>query len=292
MKIAIHGKSFSEAARPFIQDMFEEMASRNIEVLVSADFHAFLQESGVSYTPKGIFTTSQELLNTRLIMSLGGDGTLLETVALVGPRQIPVIGVNVGRLGFLATIAPERIREMIEAVKNGRYRIETRSILEVEASNMNLFEGINFGLNDFAITKTDSSSMITVHSYLNGDFLNSYWADGLIVSTPTGSTGYSLSCGGPVLVPGSKNLIVTPVSPHNLNVRPIVLEDTAVLSFEVQSRSNNFLLSLDSRSLIVDVSTRLVVRKAGFVARLVKMLDDNFFNTLRSKLSWGLDMRN
>lgn len=292
MKIAVHGKSFTDATKPFIQGMFDELAARRIDAVISDDFLNVLISSGISFTPHGTFSSSAELPPARLVVSLGGDGTLLETVALVGPRQIPVIGVNVGRLGFLATIAPERIKEMIQALENGKYRIETRSILEVEASNIHLFQGVNFGLNDFAITKTDSSSMITVHSYLNGDFLNSYWADGLIVSTPTGSTGYSLSCGGPVLVPGSRNFIVTPVSPHNLNVRPLVVEDTAVLSFEVKSRSNNFLLSLDSRSQIVDVSTRLVVRKAGFVARLVKMLDDNFFNTLRSKLSWGLDMRN
>lgn len=211
---------------------------------------------------------------------------------MVGPKQIPVIGVNVGRLGFLATVAPERIRDMIKALESGNYRIETRTILEAEANQKDIFNGVNFALNDIAITKTETSSMITVHSYLNGQFLNSYWADGLIVSTPTGSTGYSLSCGGPVLVPNSKNLIVTPVSPHNLNVRPLVVEDSAVLTLEVNSRSNNFLLSLDSRSGIVDVSTRLTVRKANFVARLIKMQDENFFDTLRSKLNWGLDMRN
>lgn len=268
------------------------MAARETEVLVSAGFEEVLRSSGVQFSASKIFESPAEMGGARLVVSLGGDGTLLETVALIGPRQIPVIGVNVGRLGFLATVAPERIKDMITALESGSYRIETRSILEAEANNMEIFDGVNFALNDFAITKTDTSSMITVHSYLNGDFLNSYWADGLIVSTPTGSTGYSLSCGGPVLVPNSKSLIVTPVSPHNLNVRPLVVEDNAVLTFEVKSRSNNFLLSLDSRSRIVDESTRLVVRKARFVARLVKMHDDNFFDTLRSKLSWGLDMRN
>ena len=292
MIIAIHGKNFSESARPFIQQMFDEFALRNVELALSSEFHNFLTTTDIYFPNTHIFSGSENLPNCRLFISLGGDGTLLETVALIGPRQIPVIGINVGRLGFLATVAPERIKEMIEAVETGKYRIEERSLLEVEANNQSLFGGINFALNDFAITKTDSSSMITVHSYFNGDFLNSYWADGLIVSTPTGSTGYSLSCGGPVLVPSSKNFIVTPISPHNLNVRPLIVEDNAILSFEVQSRSNNFLLSLDSRSQILDVSSRLVVRKAGFAARLVKLTDDNFFNTLRSKLSWGLDMRN
>jgi NAD+ kinase len=292
MIVVVHGRVFAEAAQPFIQEMFDEMDARKIVVFVTAGFEKVLSAAGIRFEADRVIENPEELAGARLVVSLGGDGTLLETISLVGPRQIPVIGVNVGRLGFLATVAPERIRDMISALETGSYRIETRTILEAESNNMDVFEGINFALNDFAITKTDTSSMITVHSYLNGEFLNSYWADGLIVSTPTGSTGYSLSCGGPVLVPNSKSLIVTPVSPHNLNVRPLVVEDTAVLSFEVKSRSNNFLLSLDSRFGIVDESTRLTVRKAGFVARLVKMNDDNFFDTLRSKLSWGLDMRN
>ncbi|GAA4447959.1 NAD kinase [Ravibacter arvi] len=292
MKVVVHGKPFAEAARPFIQGMFDEMALRKIDVWISGGFEAILNAANIRLSNTTTFGSPADLNGARLVVSLGGDGTLLETVALIGARQIPVIGVNVGRLGFLATVPPERIKDMILALETGDYRIETRSILEVEANNMEIFGGVNFALNDLAITKTDTSSMITVHSYLNGEFLNSYWADGLIVSTPTGSTGYSLSCGGPVLVPNSKSLIVTPVSPHNLNVRPLVVEDSAVLSFEVKSRSNNFLLSLDSRSSIVDESTQLKVRKASFVARLVKMRQDNFFDTLRSKLSWGLDMRN
>jgi NAD+ kinase len=291
MKIALHGRTFSEAAKPFIQKMFDELYLRNIEVVLSQVFREFLDQQGVQHYSKTFFQTGVDLPAIRLIVSIGGDGTLLETVAIVGAKQIGVIGINVGRLGFLATVAPERISELIRALEAGQYKIDERSLVEIE-SNAPIFQGINFGLNDFAITKTDSSSMITVHSYINGEFLNSYWADGLVISTPTGSTGYSLSCGGPVLMPNSKNFIVTPISPHNLNVRPLVVEDSAVLSFEVKSRSKNFMLSLDSRSEIVDESTKIVLRKASFVARLVKMNDDRFFDTLRSKLSWGLDMRN
>jgi len=292
MRIVIHGKPFADTAKPYIQDLFDELSVRKISVLITAEFAKVLHESGIRLIDPRVLADGQSLQGVKLVVSIGGDGTLLETIALVGPQQIPVIGVNVGRLGFLATVAPERIRDMIKALETGKYRIEKRTILEARADNMEIFGGVNFALNDIAITKTETSSMITVHSYLNGKFLNSYWADGLIVSTPTGSTGYSLSCGGPVLVPNSKSLIVTPVSPHNLNVRPLVVEDTAVMTFEVNSRSNNFLLSLDSRSGIVDVTTRLTVRKAGFAARLIKMHDENFFDTLRSKLSWGLDMRN
>ncbi|TDE10045.1 NAD kinase [Dyadobacter psychrotolerans] len=290
MKIAIHGRNFNESARPFIESMFKELARREIDVQLSREFRIFLDQQGVEHKSTSVYEKPVDLFDARLVVSMGGDGTLLETISHVGARQIPAIGINVGRLGFLATVSPERISDMITALDNGQFRIDERTLVAID--NVDLFDGLNFGLNDFTITKTDTSSMITVHTYLNDEFLNSYWADGLIISTPTGSTGYSLSCGGPVLVPHSQNFIVTPISPHNLNVRPLVVEDTAVLRLEVKSRSNNFLVSLDARSRVVDENTQLTIRKAHFRARLIKMLDDSFLNTLRSKLSWGLDMRN
>ncbi|WP_221394876.1 NAD kinase [Dyadobacter sp. NIV53] len=290
MKIAIHGRNFNESARPFIEDMFNELARREIDVQLSTHFRKFLDQSGVQHKTSLVYEKLEELYDARLVVSMGGDGTLLETISHVGSRQIPTIGINVGRLGFLATVSPERISDMITALDNGQFRVDERTLVQID--NIDLFDGLNFGLNDFTITKTDTSSMITVHTYLNDEFLNSYWADGLIISTPTGSTGYSLSCGGPVLVPHSQNFIVTPISPHNLNVRPLVVEDTAVIRLEVKSRSNNFLVSLDARSRVVDENTQLTIRKANFRARLIKMFDDSFLNTLRSKLSWGLDMRN
>jgi NAD+ kinase len=291
MKIAIHGRNFNESARPFIESMFNELQRRQIEVQLSKTFRAFLDQNHITHHTNLVYEKPEELYDARLVVSMGGDGTLLETISHVGSRQIPTIGINVGRLGFLATVSPDRISDMISALDTGQFRIDERTLVQVE-SNTDLFDGLNFGLNDFTITKTDTSSMITVHTYLNEEFLNSYWADGLIISTPTGSTGYSLSCGGPVLVPHSQNFIVTPISPHNLNVRPLVVEDTAVIRLEVKSRSNNFLISLDARSRVVDEQTQLTIRKADFRARLIKMLDDSFLNTLRSKLSWGLDMRN
>lgn len=291
MKIAIHGRNFNESARPFIENMFGELSRRKVEVQLSKAFRTFLDQNNVTHYSELVYEKPEELFDARLVVSMGGDGTLLETISHVGKKQTPAIGINVGRLGFLATVPPERISDMITALENSQFRIDERTLVEVE-SNIDLFDGLNFGLNDFTITKTDTSSMITVHTYLNDEFLNSYWADGLIISTPTGSTGYSLSCGGPVLVPHSQNFIVTPISPHNLNVRPLVVEDTAIIRLEVKSRSSNFLVSLDARSRIVDENTQLLVRKAGFIARLIKMKDDSFLNTLRSKLSWGLDMRN
>ncbi|MCE6989156.1 NAD kinase [Dyadobacter sp. CY323] len=291
MKIAIHGRNFNESARPFIENMFNELARKKVRVQLSGSFRIFLDQTGIPHYSELVYERPEDLFDAELVLSMGGDGTLLETISHIGSRQIPAIGINVGRLGFLATVSPERIADMIAALENSDYRIDERTLVEVE-SNIDLFDGLNFGLNDFTITKTDTSSMITVHTYLNQEFLNSYWADGLIVSTPTGSTGYSLSCGGPVLMPHSQNFIITPISPHNLNVRPLIVEDTAIVRLEVKSRSNNFLVSLDARSKVVDENTQLTVRKADFTARLIKMKDDSFLNTLRSKLSWGLDMRN
>lgn len=291
MKIAIHGRNFTEAARPFIQTMFNELANRNHSVQLSAIYRNILDGIGVAHGVDLGYDSAENLFDADFIFSLGGDGTLLEAVTHVGKRETPIVGINVGRLGFLATIPPSGIPSMLQRIEDGNFSLDKRSLVSLESTN-NLFGGLNFGLNDITITKTDTSSMITVHSYMNEEFLNSYWADGLIVSTPTGSTGYSLSCGGPVLVPHSQNFIVTPISPHNLNVRPMVVEDSSVLKFEISSRSGSFLVALDARSMVVEDGAQLTVRKADFYAQLVKMPEDTFFNTLRSKLSWGLDMRN
>jgi NAD+ kinase len=203
------------------------------------------------------------------------------------------LGINTGRLGFLATTTQSMIDAAAQALADGTYEIEKRLLVRLEtAVDVDVFDGLNFALNEFTVLKQDTSSMITVHAYLNGEFLNSYWADGLIIATPTGSTGYSLSCGGPVVVPQSKNLIITPVSPHNLNVRPLVVADDSVITLEVEGRSNYFLVSLDSRSATVEAGLRLTIRKEDFKARLIKLDGSSFVNTLRKKLNWGLDARN
>ncbi|QJW89197.1 NAD kinase [Spirosoma taeanense] len=291
MKIAIHGRNFPEAARPYIQSMFDELGKRQVEVVLSHIYREFLDGAGVTHNSEATYQTDQGIADADFIFSLGGDGTLLDAVTHVGPQQTPIVGINIGRLGFLATVAPSSIRLMIDALFNGQFSIDERTLVSVR-SNQDIFGNLPFGLNDFTITRTQTSSMITVHAYLDGEFLNSYWADGLIISTPSGSTGYSLSCGGPVLLPQTNNFIITPISPHNLNVRPMIVMDTCQLAFEVESRSGNFLAALDSRSFTVDVSTRISVQKEGFKARLVKLSDDNFLNTLRSKLNWGWDIRN
>jgi NAD+ kinase len=226
-----------------------------------------------------------------VVISIGGDGTLLDTISLIGAYETPVLGINTGRMGFLATIAKEDIDAAVKDLLGNRYSLEDRSLVRLESS-VPLFKGLNFGLNEFTIHKRDTSSMITVHTYIDGDYLNSYWADGLIVSTPTGSTGYSLSCGGPLISPLAKNFVITPVSPHNLNVRPIVVSDVSEISFKIEGRSEKFLVSLDSRSTPIDASVELKIKKEIFVAKLVKFHNYSFFDTLRQKLNWGYDMRN
>ena len=225
------------------------------------------------------------------VLSVGGDGTLLDTVIQVGRLEIPIVGINTGRLGFLATVAKEMIQKAIDDLIEKQYSLESRTLVSLETSRP-VFNGMNFALNEFTIHKRDTSSMIIVHTYINGQYLNSYWADGLIVATPTGSTGYSLSCGGPLITPGAKNFVITPVSPHNLNVRPIIVSDESVISFQIEGRSEKFLISLDSRSTAIDATVELKLRKADFSAKLVKFYGYSYFDTLRQKLNWGYDMRN
>ena len=216
---------------------------------------------------------------------------MLDTLHLVRNSQIPVAGINMGRLGFLADIHKEEINVLVDSIEQGTYTVEERTLISVETSKP-VFGVVNYGLNEFTIHKTDSSSMIVVHVYLNGEFLNSFWADGLIVATPTGSTAYSLSCGGPIVFPSSGTFVLTPVAPHNLNARPIIIADDTVLSFEVECRSNNFLCSIDSRSVNIDNTIQLAVRKADFTFRILRMPESSYLSTLREKLNWGEDSRN
>ncbi len=292
MNLAIHGRPFTDSARHAIQSFFDELVFRQYPVQVSASFQEVLRQAGIAH-PFGerSFQSKEELTEADFLVSLGGDGTLLESITYVGERQIPIVGVNFGRLGFLATIAPGKLQEALNALEADQFLLDDRTLVHVD-SEKDVFEGIRFGLNDFTVSKTESSSMIVVHAYLDGKFLNSYWADGLVISTPTGSTGYCLSVGGPVVMPYSGNFIIAPMCPHNLNVRPLVVNDSGVISVTVESRSKNFLAALDTRSRIVDESVRFTVKKEAFVARLVKMQGDNFLDTLRSKLNWGMDARN
>jgi NAD+ kinase len=225
------------------------------------------------------------------VITLGGDGTILNAATLIKDSNVPVLGINLGRLGYLADVEKSVLKDSIVALQKGLYRLEDRTLLYLESSHF-LFGDSSFALNDFTILKRDTSSMITIHTYINGAFLNSYWADGLIVATPTGSTGYSLSCGGPIIFPNSSNFVITPVAPHNLNMRPVVISDSSIISFEIEGRADNFLCTLDSRFETITSEYQIAVRKADFSLRLVQLQDQTFLKTLRKKLSWGIDQRN
>jgi NAD+ kinase len=267
-------------------------AARKIEPVIFQDFfnqfYSFVTMPG-SYST---FNSSEDLdEDIDCIISLGGDGTLLDVVTLVRDKGIPVLGINYGRLGFLASIGKEEIQSAVDALMDQTYVLDPRTLLHVDA-DMPLFGDVPYALNEITIHKKDTSPMIKIHTYLNGEFLNTYWADGLIVSTPTGSTGYSLSCNGPVVFPDSGSFVITPVSPHNLNIRPIVVPDDTVISFEVEGRTDGFLCTLDSRRELVTKEVQLAVKKEAFKINLIRLNENNFLNTLRNKLSWGLDKRN
>lgn len=293
MKIAIHGRKFNVQAKPYIQQVFDELATYNTEIQISDSFCRILQQADIQFKCLVQYETPDEIFDADAVFSLGGDGTLLETLSHVGKKEIPILGFNFGRLGFLASVSPQKIQRSIYLLMNNHYEIDERTMVHAD-SDVQLFEqGMNFALNEIAISKTDTSSMIVIHAYLNGEFLNSYWADGLMVSTATGSTGYSLSCGGPLVMPHSRNFIITPICPHNLFVRPLVVSDESTISFKVESRSNNYLVSMDSRATIVnDIDAEIIVKKEEFKAKLIKMEGDEFLNILRNKLNWGIDARN
>ncbi|QKG53844.1 NAD kinase [Hymenobacter sp. BRD67] len=291
MKIAILGKPFDEAAAPFIQTLLDELAARQTEILIVEAFHEFMKPRLRLPAGTTTFRRGDSLRGVQFVLSIGGDGTLLDTVTYVGAQQLPILGINTGRLGFLAPVNPDQIVQAVDALFKGHFTLEDRSLLRVD-TDPDVFGQLNFGLNEFSILKRDSSSMIAVHTYINGEYLNSYWADGLVVSTPTGSTGYSLSCGGPVMLPQTNNFIIAPVCPHNLNVRPLIVSDQSVISFEIEGRATSYLLALDSRSVPIEASVQMAVRRESFNARLVKLNHVNFLSTLRNKLNWGLDRRN
>ena len=238
-----------------------------------------------------VFEHGDNLKNLDFFLSVGGDGTLLESVTYIGKCETPILGVNTGRLGFLATLSRDEMEMALENVFSKKFNVDERVMLSL-VSEPKLFEGLNFALNDFTIMKKDTSSMITVHVSVDGELLNSYWADGVVVSTPTGSTGYNLSCGGPLVFPESESFVVTPVSPHNLTARPIVVSDQSELTFRIEGRSKKFLVSLDSRFETVDERVKLKIKKERFKAHIIQLPGQHYFKTLRQKLHWGLDIRN
>ena len=292
MKLAIYGKAYDEKDHETIDTLFGLLHQNGIAYCIEQNYYNIICEKFQMESAEK-FTDSEGLQksNVNFLLSLGGDGTLLETLAFLKETAIPVIGVNLGRLGFLSLVPKNEIEQALFSLSNGHFKLEKRSVLEL-TSDSGIFTPFHYALNDFTIHKRDTGSMITIETYLNGDFFNTYWSDGIIVSTPTGSTAYSLSCGGPIIFPDSHNFAITPVAPHNLSIRPVIVPDTSVISFKVKGRGANCLVSLDSRYHIVENINEIAIQKAGFMVNLVKLNNQNFINTLREKLKWGFDSRN
>ncbi len=293
MQVVVYGKLFKEKDHTYVQTLFDVLHEEEITTFVYAPYHELIKEKIKFKRDVGIFEGYLDFKTRRFdyVITLGGDGTILNAVTEIRDSNVPILGINLGRLGFLASIEKAKIKDAIYLLSRGMYSLDERSLLYLE-SNIPIFGDIRFALNDCTLLKRDTSSMVTIHTYINGAYLSSYWADGLIVSTPTGSTGYSLSCGGPIIFPNSGNFVITPVAPHNLNVRPIVISDNSVISFEIEGRAESFLCALDSRSEIINSKYQLAIRKCDFKIKLIQLRDRSFLKTIREKLAWGVDTRN
>ena len=293
MKILIYSKVLKEKDLPHVKSLLEVISELDMQLCVYSPYAEMLEQSDLPVPPLTKVSDYHDLIKEApdMVVTLGGDGTILNAIDMVRDSNVPILGVNLGRLGFLSSVEKSKIKEAIVGVKNGEFYTETRSLLSLEC-NLPIFEELPYALNDFTLHKRDTSSMITIHTYVDGKFLNSYWADGIVVSTATGSTGYSLSCGGPIIFPSSGNIVITPVAPHNLNVRPIVLSEDSNISFEIEGRSENFLCTLDSRYATITADHKISVKKADFNISLAHPNDITFMKTIRGKLMWGLDKRN
>ena len=292
MRIALFGTNFSENFNKYIQHLINKLESEKVEIFIEQFFLNYLEEKIRFKNDVQTFTNHEDLKNKAdILFSIGGDGTLLNAISYIRDSNIPILGINTGRLGFISSIAPDQIEQAINDVLNNNYKTNKRTLLSLKTSN-NLFKNKNFALNEVAILKKDTSSMIKVDAYVDDEFLNTYWADGLIVSTPTGSTGYSLSCGGPIIAPGTNNIIITPIAQHNLNVRPIVINHNSIIKLKVEDRDQLALVSLDSCSRAFDSSIELTIKKANFKINLIEPQNNSFISTVRQKLMWGRDKRN
>ena len=291
MTIAIFGSPYPEHFSKYIQHLIKKLETEHINLIIEEEFSVFL-ENNIRFNKNITTFNSYETLKNKadFLLSIGGDGTLLKAVTYVRESEIPIMGINTGRLGFISSISADQIDDAITDILKGNYKINERTLLEL-SSDKKLFKEKNFALNEVAVSKKDTSSMIRIDAYVDDEFLNTYWADGLVVSTPTGSTGYSLSCGGPIIMPGTNNIIITPNAPHNLNVRPIVIDDNSVVKLKVEDRDQLALVSLDSRSRAFDSETELIIKKASFKIKLVQPQNNSFTKTIRHKLMWGLDKR-
>ncbi|GAB6123909.1 NAD kinase [Dysgonomonas termitidis] len=287
MKIAIFGSKHQKKEQ--VEKLFKILLDNNTEIYLQQKFYNYLKDVlFLEYDIAGIIMNDE--FNVDLVVSIGGDGTFLRTASIIGKKNIPILGINAGRLGFLADVGDKDLEDTFADIFSGNYRIEHRSQLQLSTEHKD-YLGFNYALNEIAILKQDTASMITVHAHINDEYLTSYEADGLIIATPTGSTAYSLSVGGPVMTPTAANIVIAAVAPHSLSNRPLVVTDDCVLTLEVESRNQNFLISLDGRSNIFTTGTKLIIKKADFTLRVIKRKENTFYNTLRNKLMWGVDPR-
>ena len=293
MKVAVYSQMYQEDTLQYVMELLDELQKEHAVIAIEKEFHDFLSQkySAANYTS---FTDVEGLDSSYdMFVSFGGDGTILRATTFVKDLGIPIVGVNTGRLGFLSTFSKEEVRKVVQEFKRGEYTIVERSLVEVDqGSDILELNELRFALNEITVSRKDTTSMITVETYLNNEYLTSYWADGLIISTPTGSTGYSLSCGGPVIVPTAKSLVLTPIAPHNLNARPLVISDDTQIRLKVSGREDNHLISLDSRIASVENGKEILIKKADFVIKMIEYTSESFLKTLRNKLLWGEDRRN
>ncbi len=294
MKVAIYGQYYQNSTEPIIKDIFDFFNKNNVEMIIESKFMQMLNEKQLVADEYTTFSAHYELDNSfDMLISIGGDGTILRAATLVRDSGIPILGINAGRLGFLATVQKENIASFMQFVIDKKYTLSKRALLSLHCTPENAaIEEMNFAMNELTVSRKDTTSMITIDTYLNGEFLNSYWADGLIISTPTGSTGYSLSCGGPILTPDVKSLVITPIAPHNLTARPLVVPDDMEIKLKVSGREENYLVSLDSRVTSIKNESILTLKKTPFEINMVEIPGETFLKTLRNKLLWGQDKRN
>jgi NAD+ kinase len=294
MKVAVFGRFYNLTTTFSVDTLFKYLKKKGIDAYIESEFYNLINDNDpnkITYLSAKQFDTLDTSFN--LFISIGGDGTILRAITFVKDLGIPIIGINTGRLGFLATIPVNDIELAIQNIIDGKYRISERSLLSIETSSENEdINVMNFALNEIAVSRKNTTSMITVETYLNGEYLTSYWSDGLIVSTPTGSTGYSLSCGGPVITPDTNSFVITPIAPHNLSARPLIIPDDTEIQLKVTGREESHLVSLDSRIATLENGTIIKIKKASFKIKMVDLLNESFLNTLRKKLLWGEDRRN
>ena len=294
MKVAIYGQFYQNSTEPIIKDIFVFFNKNNVEMVIDDAFLNILYEKQIIKKEYKTFSSYKELDKSfDMLISIGGDGTILRAATLVRDSGIPILGINAGRLGFLAKVQKDNIESFMQFVIERKYTLSKRTLLSLTASpkNHDLAE-LNFAMNEITVSRKDTTSMITIETWLNGEYLNSYWADGLIIETPTGSTGYSLSCGGPILTPDVKSLVITPIAPHNLNARPLVIPDKTEIKLRISGREEQYLVSMDSRIISIKNEAFLTIRKTPYKINMVEIPNETFLKTLRNKLLWGEDKRN